>query len=151
MNEQSKKLSYLGAVMLILMMLIAAFSLGVYVGEGGWTQGPPPIIGPGPAGPQPGQPPFPGQGQPQLQAPQRLPDLIGKLRRISHASLTLDTPTGPRTVEITLDTRVMRHDGHPMHLQELQPGVVLGIVGHLRTADGRVLVADTILVLPPPP
>ena len=38
MNRQRKVLTALGAIWIVCMLLIAAFALGVYVGEHGWTR-----------------------------------------------------------------------------------------------------------------
>lgn len=73
MSTGQKLLIASGVLTVVSIVAIAAFSLGVYVGERGWTAGPPAMAGPGglpkdPAGGQPpgqpGQPPGGDPGQP---------------------------------------------------------------------------------------
>jgi hypothetical protein len=81
MSTGQKLLIAGGVFIVVVIVAIAAFSLGVYVGEHGWTAGPPSMAGPGappkgpvgglppgqpgqqPPGGQPGQPPGGGPGQ----------------------------------------------------------------------------------------
>jgi len=67
MSTVQRLLIRCGALIIVAVLVIGAFSLGVYVAERGWTAGPPSIVGPGgpppPQGPRGGsgkQPPAPG-------------------------------------------------------------------------------------------
>jgi len=120
-----------GVFTVVVIVAIAAFSLGVYVGEHGWTAGPPSIAGSGgppkspvggpspgqpgqsgqpPPGGQPGQPPRGSPGQPSLGPPGDLlpgrPDVIGQVRSVAGDSITLGTPQGPRLVTVNDETEV---------------------------------------------
>jgi len=136
-----------GAAIMVVMLLIAVFSLGVYVGEHGWTregltlQGPSARRGPAQQ-PQPGigaPPPLPGGGRP--------PDLVGRIRRILEGTLLLATADGPRTVELEERTEVAARQGDSRSLDDLRPGQTVAIFGY-RDGDGRALVAELIVLLP---
>jgi hypothetical protein len=142
-----------GAVIIVGMLLIAAFSLGVYVGEHGWTRQGLTLQGPGAQpGPQPGAdrppqvgpdapPPLPGGGRP--------PDLVGGIRRVMEGTLLMATSDGPRTVELDEATQVETHEGDPRSLDDLQRGQGVAIFGY-RGGDGRALVAELVVLLPAP-
>ena len=102
MSTGQKWLIGLGAAILVIIMLIGAFSLGVYVGERGWTR-----QALRPAGP--GQPPPPG-GRPEQRPPEwpRRPALVGPVRSIAEDAIVVDTPQGPRLATINGETLVQR-------------------------------------------
>jgi len=137
----------IGAVVIVGMMLIAAFSLGVYVGEHGWTwrgvslAGPQRLAAPpgGPGGAPPGA--LPGLGQ---------PDALGAVRRVDGEILGLATRDGPRIVEVGEATQVRRIQGEPADIGALRPGTLVAVFGHPGDG-GRVLVADLIVILPSRP
>lgn len=155
MNRQRQILIGAGACVIVSMLLIAAFSLGVYVGEHGWTrqgltlQGPqrqPPAggadqLGPAqPPGQQPGLPP----GDP---LPGGQPTLVGRVRLIMRDRLEVITPDGPRLIGLTPRTR-LEDQGQAVELSALREGQVVAIFG--RPAEGRgMLLADLIILLPP--
>lgn len=145
-QRQRLWLLVIGAVIIVVMLLIAAFSLGVYVGEHGWTRQGLTLQG---SGPQPGPvqqpqagpdapPPLPGGGRP--------PDLVGRIRRILEGTLFLATSDGPRTVEIDPATQVQTHGGDPRSLDDLIPGRNVAVFGY-RSGDGQTLVAELIVLL----
>ncbi len=144
-----------GGVVLALMLNAATFSLGMYVGEHGWTreglrykpgpQGVPganllPDVGPG-AGLQ-----LQG-GQPGLLAPQ--PDLIGRLLLIAADSLELATPAGPRLVRVDGETAVQDERGQPLALGDLHVGDVLAVFGEAIPGGERQFHATRLVRLPP--
>ncbi len=140
-----------GAVIIIGMLLIAAFALGVYVGEHGWTRDGLTLQGPGAQpGPRP-DPDRPLQGGPDalppLPAGGRPPDLVGGIRRVMEGTVLLATSDGPRTVELEEATLVETHEGDPRSLDDLQRGQGVAIFGY-RGGDGRALVAELIVLLP---
>ena len=149
MTPGRKLLIAVGAIVIVGMLLFAAFALGVYVGEHGWTRAGLTLQGPGrgPAEPPPGDagapgpPPLPGGG--------RRPDLVGHIREVFEGTLTLATSDGPRTVELDEHTRVETTEGEPRSLDGLERGQRVAVFGH-RNGDGQVLVAELLVLLPPP-
>ena len=151
-----------GGLVLLLMLLAAAFSLGVYVGEHGWTREGLSYSGPGgqvPAGNRPaqnGQAPggaVPGK-TPQLPlAPAGLPpgrpNLTGRIIRISPQKIEVASPDGLRIVAISEQTIFLEQDGTPIALKDLQKGDVIAIYGLPVTGDGAELRAEFIVRLPP--
>jgi hypothetical protein len=138
-----------GAITIVVLLLIAAFSLGVYVGEHGWTREGLTLHGPGgqpglapPLQDGPGAPPpLPGGGRP--------PDLVGGVRRVLQGTLLLATPDGPRTVEVDGGTEVETRQGDARSLDDLRPGQSVAVYGY-RSGDGQTLVAELIVLLPAP-
>jgi hypothetical protein len=130
-----------GAVILVLMLVTAAFSLGVYVGEHGWTREGLTYQPQQPAGPLPGAgaPAGPG-GEP--------PALTGRIRTIAPQGLELATPDGPRFVELTTDTRIEDPDGQELSLRDLSRGEIVAVFGELFPGDGPRLRASRIVLLP---
>ena len=162
-----------GVFVVVVIVAIATFSLGVYVGEHGWTAGPPSIAGPGgpPKGPaggpppgQPGQPPPGGQpgqspgggpGQPSFGPPGDLPsgrpDVIGWVRSVAGDSITMDTPQGPRLVTVNGETEVKQTEKEEeASLEDIKPDTPIAVFGQFN-GGGKTLLAQVIVVLPPPP
>ena len=159
MSTGQKLLIAGGVLTVVSIVAIAAFSLGVYVGERGWTAGPPTMIGPGgpPGGPAggapPGQPPGGGPGQPSFGPPGDLPpgrpDVIGRVRSVAGDSITLDTPQGPRLVTISEETEVKRAEGEEeASLEDIEPDTRIAVFGQFN-GGGRTLLAQVIIILPP--
>lgn len=132
-----------GAIMASL-MLIGAFSIGVWVGAGrpdttatfggfggGAARGPG-----GNGGGAPGafggvQPPG-GQGQGAaavFSVLSRPADIIGQIASLNGDSLTVNSQLGPRVVTLTADTKILLSDGTAGSRADLQQGRVAGIVG----------------------
>jgi hypothetical protein len=161
MSTTQKLLIAGGVFIVIVIVAIAAFSLGVYVGEHGWTAGPPSIARPGggpplgqpPPGGQPGQPPGGSPGQPSFGPPGDLPpgrpDVIGRVRSITGDSITLNTPQGPRLVTVNEETEVKRAEGEEeSSLEDIEPGISIAVFGQFN-GGGKTLVAQVIVILPP--
>jgi hypothetical protein len=127
----------LGAAVLVLMLLAAAFSLGVYVGEHGWTgdalRYQPEAL--------PGAPALPAGAGGQ-------PNVTGRIRRLSPQSLELATPNGPRHIELTSDTRYEDEQGTTIALEDLRPGQVVAVFADVIAGDGLLLLATRIVRLP---
>jgi hypothetical protein len=132
----------LGAVILMVVLLVGAFSVGVYIGRHGWTSESLQFQPEGPGG-QPGNIPDVPQG------PSDRPNIIGRVRALSPLGLQLATQDGPRTVEVNQDTRVTDVDGFPLTLVDLRLGDLLAIYGDFTPGDGQRLLAERILRLPP--
>jgi hypothetical protein len=144
-----RKLFYAsGAIIMAGMIAIVSFSLGVYIGEQGWTWQPPSVAGPGSEGRPAGEP-----QQPQVaggQTPRA--DLIGAVRRVSADSLELGTPEGLRTVLVDGETRLVRRVGgqeEPVRWSDLQRGTRVAVFGEFG-GDGRALTAQLVVVVSPP-
>lgn len=141
-----------GAALIVGMLLVAAFALGVYVGEHGWTQDGLALRGPnaGQAAPQPDQP-FGGPGglggQQPLPGGGRAPDLTGRVRSIFEGTLILATVNGARTVELSEETRLETHTGEARPLDDLAQGQLVAVYGQ-RSNGGQVLLAELIVLLP---
>ena len=151
-----------GGLVLLLMLLAAAFSLGVYVGEHGWTREGLSYSRPGgqlPADARPAQNgPAPGGAAPaktpqQPLAPAGLPpgrpNLTGRIVRISPQAIEIATPDGPRIVAIGEQTNFLEQDGTPICLQDLLKGDVIAVYGLPAAGDGAELRAEFIVRLPP--
>ncbi len=121
----------IGATIIVGMLLVTAFSMGVYVGQHGWTRQGLSLAGPGqqPAGP---------------------PSLVGQVRGLEDGFLNLATQEGPRTVEVDEQTQVRTAQGEVVGVDVLQPGILVAIFGH-PGAGRRTLVADVVVVLPSQP
>lgn len=145
----------IGGFILVLMLVVASFSLGVYVGEHGWTRaglqytgGPPQAGGQGQPGPggksQPG-----GQPQALPGLPMGPPAVVGRIRMINANGLELATQDGPRFVQLSDNTRFQDDQGKPMQLTDLNMGDVVAVFGRFVGGDGGQLQAEVIVRLPP--
>lgn len=123
-----------GASLLVALMLICAFSFGIYLGERGIARGAqaqtrsPNAANPGVAG---------------------TPDVIGTLEFYGDNTLTVTTAQGPRTIGLNEKTVVRRGaEAMTATFADLRPGVGLAIWGD---AGGkrRELVARVIVIFPP--
>ena len=132
----------LGAVVLLVVLLTGAFSLGIYVGRHGWGEDGLRYQPAGPEG-QPGAPP----GGPQDFAVDP-PDLVGRIRALSQLGIQLATQDGPRIVEVSENTRVEDKDGAPLTLSDLRLGDLIAVFGDFTPGDGQRLVASQIVRLP---
>jgi len=147
----------LGALILALMLLTAAFSLGVYVGGHGLSREGLRLSGPAPGGPALGGPapggPAPGRIDNQLRPPglEAEPQVVGRVRAITPEGLELATRDGPRFVRLDESTQVEEFDGASAALTELSSGDMVAIFGELNAVDRRQLVATRIIRLPQTP
>lgn len=165
MSRERIVLIVTGTALIVLVVAIAAFSLGVYVGASGWTAGAPAVDGPGqrPAaaapGGQPGRPagdvPLPeqpGQVPGAAAPPGPQPQLIGRVRSLSGDMVTLDTPQGPRLFQLGPDVQISRvaedQAELPASLQQVQPGRRLAVFGQFASDGAGRLVAHRLLLLP---
>jgi len=134
-----------GGALILAMLLVAAFSLGVYVGQHGWTRaglvlrGPDPGPAPPAGGASPDGAPLPGGGRP--------PDLLGRVRDVFEGRLILATRGGPRAVELDPAVRITSPEEGERSLGALQRGQLVAVFGQ-RSEDGRSLVAERIILLP---
>jgi hypothetical protein len=138
MSRSQKLLIGGGAFIIVAVMVIGAFSLGIYVGERGWTAGPPSIGSSGSHQP----------AAPQEPLPRGKPDLSGAVQSVTKRSVTIRTSEGPRLVLVSDETRVERHDGKEAGLANLRRNIPVAVFGQFGD-DGRTLVASVIVILPP--
>lgn len=151
MTTGHKLLIGAGTIVIVGMLLIAAFALGIYVGEHGWTRAGLTLQGPGAPDRPPPQPggasapenplPLPGGG--------RRPDITGRIREVFDGTLMLATPDGPRIVELDEQTRVETPNGDALSVSDLERGQNVAVFGY-RSGDGQVLIAELIVLLPQP-
>ena len=158
MTTERKLLYALGVLIIAGMIAVAAFSLGVYVGEQGWTLREPAVAGPGgDAGPQ--QPGIQGgqgvqggaQPPPQGNLPAG-PAVIGIVNQISKENMVLETQEGMRSVLLDEDTRLVKRVGEkeePAPFAELQRGSRVAVFGEFGNG-GQVVTAELIVILQPP-
>ncbi len=153
MSAERKLLIATGATIIAAMIAVAFFSLGVYVGEQGWTLSPPSPAGPVPRQGRPGGPP--NRGRPAvlpgvMRPPQvgQRPPLVGVVRRVENHSLTLQAGRETRTVALDGRTRYERRtaDGQieQMERELLQPDAPVVIF----VRDGHPPVAERVILMP---
>jgi len=145
MISEQRWLKISGLVILILMLIAAAFSLGVYIGEHGWTKE---GLQYRPAQPQQGAHP-PGQ-QPPPGLPPGRPQIIGRVQRITPDNIRLATQNGIRSILIQKQTRTLDENGLTVNRSEIQRGDIVGIFGKFIKEDGGQFQAEVIILLPPP-
>jgi len=150
--------------------MTAAFALGVYVGEHGWTRSGLPHQPGGQTPPDRNQiPPNGGQDSPRGQPPQNpdgdapqgqrppnglppgRPQIIGRLREIKPEILELATQEGLRVISIAPETRYLDEKGKLLIADDLNKGDILGLFGHIIPKDGGEFRADIVIRLPPKP
>ncbi|MCE7928217.1 MAG: hypothetical protein DYG91_06935 [Chloroflexi bacterium CFX7] len=134
---------------LVAIMVGAAFSAGVYIGNNR-ELAPGTFAGAG-APPRQGQPGAPqpngvAPGVPNQPAGQGVFDAVGVLQGVSNTALVVRGPEGPRTITYDAATQFMRNDGTMVRVAELRPGATLGL--KLRPGVSPPTV-DSVVVLPP--
>jgi hypothetical protein len=163
MSQDRRLLIITGTILIALIIAIAAFSLGVYIGVHGWTAGPPAVVGPGQKLPRPpaqeGQAPGGAVQPPPTSAPGQplpRPQLLGRVRSVSGDMITLDTAEGLRLFQVAEDVKVLRKNrGEPGEgpalLEEVEPGEHLAVYGYFEGNVRWRLIARRVVLLPPPP
>jgi hypothetical protein len=79
--------------------------------------------------------------------------MTGRVRSVSRGTVTLETPQGPRLFELDAEVQVFRWDRRnelPASLEEVVPGEHLAVYGRIEGDGGRRLVAERLVLLPPP-
>ncbi len=134
-----------GAALLVGMMVLAAFSLGVYVGHQGLLVGTLDNFGARAVADQPAaaqQPSGPAQ-----ELPAGTPALVGKVGGITNEGLFVRTVGGLRLVEVGEETRIRNGQGQELAMSDLRPGANVLVFGKF-SEDGRSLIAETIVLVP---
>jgi hypothetical protein len=127
------------------MMVLAAFSVGVFVGYQGLLVG---TLGNFGARPVADQRPAQAPSVPSPDLPAVRPALTGSVGGVTNEGLFVRTPQGPRLVRVDDDTRVRDRQGRELSLSDLQLGVQVAIFGEF-SEDGRTLTAQVIVLVPP--
>jgi hypothetical protein len=135
-----------GATLLVGIMVLAAFSLGVFVGHQGLLTGTVGNFGARPAVDQPVAPQAPASG-PAQNLPMGRAALVGAVGGMTNEGLFVRTLQGPRLVEVNEETAVRDRQGRELSLSDLKPGAQVSIFGEF-SEDGRTLTANTIVVVP---
>jgi hypothetical protein len=141
-----KVLLGIGATVLIALMVLAAFSLGVYVGHGRLLVG---TLGNFGAQPAPDQRPPQAPSGPAADLPTARPALVGRIGGVTNEGLLVRTQRGPRLVQVDEDTRVRDRQGRELALGDLRRGTDVAVFGRF-SEDGRTLSAETVVLVPPP-
>ena len=128
------------------MMVLAAFSLGVYVGHEGLLVGSLENFGSRAA---PDQAPPQARPADTQDLPPGRPALTGRVGGITNEGLFVRAPQGLRLVEVDEGTVVQDHQGRPLKVTSLRQGVYVAVFGQF-SGDGRSLMAETIVLVPPP-
>ncbi len=144
-NRGRRILLLAGSVLIVAMLLIAAFSLGVYVGEARSGQRPnlATILG----GPTQAQP---NAQLPGLAFPEGRPALLGTVHSVAPGALVVRTQAGARTLSLDAQTRLRYYGGRPAQAGDLAAGAHVAVFGDLEPA-ARQLRATAIVILPEAP
>lgn len=134
-----------GAALLIGIMVLGAFSLGVFVGHQGLLVGTVGNLGARPAVDQPAPQAVPSA--PLQDLPAGRAALVGTVGGVTNEGLFVRTLQGPRLVEVDEETRVRDRQGRELSFSDLRPGMQVSIFGEF-SEDGRTLTAHTIVVVP---
>lgn len=137
----NRKLIIAGGVVLILVLLIGAFSLGVYIGRYGvTTEG------------LHYQAAIPQIDRSRLTRPEGIPevepDIVGMIRASSRDGIQIATKQGPKWIEIDANTSVLEISGEELHVKDLRRSDLIAVFGELTIDDGSTLLATYIVRLP---
>ncbi len=139
----NRKLIFAGGVVLVLVLIIGAFSLGVYIGRYGvssqglhyQTAGGVPQI-----------------DRSQLTRPEGIPegepDVVGLVRGGTRDGIQLATKQGPKWIEVDANTSVLEISGGELGLKDLRPRDLVAVFGEFSVDDGSTLLATYIVRLP---
>lgn len=152
--KNNRWLIIIGLGIFIVICSIASFSIGVYVGEHGWTREGVEMSGPGavnqpPIGQQVQQPAGQTNNQPLRPGlPPGRPQVLGRIQRISDDFIDLVTQEGFRQVTINETTRIETAEGDALEFCDLKKGMNVAVFGQFSGGDGKVLQAEVIVRLP---
>ncbi len=148
MNSQRPVLLVLGAIILLALMLIAAFSLGVYVGDTRRAPTASDLLGR----------PFDRLNPPAaaniplavLARLPRTPDFAGQILSTRSNVVTVRTAQGDRTVTLDEFTQVFLPDGSQGAPGDIRGGQVVAVVAN-PAPGGRAIIAEAIVMMPAAP
>jgi len=139
----NRKLLTAGGVILIVVLLIGAFSLGVYIGRYGVTAE--------------GLHYQAAGGIPQIDRsrlvrpegiPEGEPDIVGMIRASSRDGIQIATQQGPKWIKVDEKTSIMEISGIELILKDLRPRDLIAVFGELTIDDGSTLLATHVVRLP---
>ncbi len=139
----NRKLIIAGGVILIVVLLVGAFSLGVYIGRYGVSAD--------------GLHYQAASGAPQIDRsrltrpagiPDGEPDITGMIRGGSRDGIQLATQQGPKWIEIDANTSIMEISGSELKVTDLHPRDLVAVFGEFSVDDGSTLLATHIVRLP---
>lgn len=139
-----------GAAIMAALMLIGAFSIGIWVGSGRSEN--PALFGvvggrAGDAGQRPlGQGDAAGGGQAVLSSLSRAPDLVGTIQSFSGSTIAIGGQNGPQVLTLNHDTLVYLPDGNDGSVEDLARGRTVAVVG-APGDDGRSFMIQEAAVL----
>ena len=139
----NRKLIITGGVILILVLLIGAFSLGVYIGRYGVSaEG---IRYQASRG-------IPQVDRSRLTRPEGIPvgepDISGMIRATTRDGIQLATQQGPKWIKVDENTSIMEISGSELNLSDLHPRDLIAVFGEFSIDDGSNLLATHIVRLP---
>jgi len=139
----NRKLIFAGGVVLILVLIIGAFSLGVYIGCYGVSAQGLHYQAAGDA---------PQIDRSRLTRPAGIPegeaDVVGLVRGGNRDGIQLATQQGPKWIEVDANTSVMEISGSELGLKDLRPRDLVAVFGEFSVDDGSTLLATYIVRLP---
>jgi hypothetical protein len=139
----NRKLITMGGVVLILVLLVGAFSLGVYIGRYGVSAE--------------GLHYQASQGVPQVDRsrltrpegiPAGEPNLVGMVHSGSRDGIQLATQQGPKWIKVDGNTSLLEISGSELNLSDLKPRDLVAVYGEFSIDDGSNLLATHIVRLP---
>jgi hypothetical protein len=134
-----------GALIILGLLCTGVFSLGVYVGRHGLSQDGLQYQAPRQNGAQP-QGDAPAAGLSGL--PQRNPEAVGIIRRITRDQIDIGTRDGPRTILLGTEVEFRLEDGRLGTRNDLQVGDLVAVFGRWNGGAARELKAEIIIRLP---
>jgi hypothetical protein len=139
----NRKLVIAGGVILILVLLVGAFSLGVYIGRYG-------ISADGLH--YQASRNIPQVDRSQLTRPEGIPagepDIVGMIRVGSRDGIQIATQQGPKWIKVDVNTSILEISGSELNLSDLHPRDLVAIFGEFSIDDGSNLLATHIVRLP---
>ncbi len=139
----NRKLIAAGGVILFLVLLIGAFSLGVYIGRYG-------ISAEGLHYKAAGG--VPQIDRSRLTRPEGIPawepDIVGMIRGGSRDGIQIATQQGPKWIKVDGNTSIMEISGSKLSQSDLHPRDLIAVYGEFSIDDGSNLLATHIVRLP---
>ncbi len=136
----------IGGILLIVMLMLGSFSIGIYLGRLGTNQEAPRDNAVAP-------PSIPPQNPLQEKVGEDIqvnnPDLVGRLKFVGKDGIQLTTEQGNKFIVVEEETRVWNWSGETLQLRDLRRYDILAVYGDFIQDDGRQLLANLIIRLPP--
>ncbi len=141
-SDQGERRWAVAAVILLqIILLVAAFSLGVYVERYGLTRD---GLDTNSAG---ARAPSPTATRPLPAGLTEPPQMISRIVSVKAGQIDLITPDGPFPIFVDDETRYEQVNGTPLDISGLQPQMVVAVYG-VYAADMASIDAERVVVLP---